>query len=126
MFAGITKYWSLLTALLKAKKEITVTMKEHNWKSTKFFIAIVNIVLSLIAVGMKFVSGELGLYIIFGISALYYVANVVSKMTPTTKDDEFLAAIKDAVLKLGINPEQPPVLPKKEEAPVIPGDQNPK
>lgn len=119
MLGNIKKYWALIWGLLSAKKEITKAMQENNWKSTKFFITIINIVLSLVAVGLKFIPAQTGLWVIFGISALYFVANVIAKITPSKKDDEFLAALRDSIIKLGIKPEETPVVPapetKKEE-----------
>ena len=128
MFAAISRYWSLITAVLKAKKEINNVMKEENtWKSRKFFITIINIVLALVGIAMEFIPAPLGAKIILVISVAYFIANVISKMTPTTKDDEVLAAIRDAIVKLGIDPDKQPVLPAPAPKPEeVPGAENPK
>ena len=117
MFKAISRYWSLIGGILSAKKEITKVMQEHSWNSTKFFVTIINIVLSLVAVGLKFVPAATGLWIVFAISSVYFLANVVAKMTPTTADNEFLAALRDSVIKLGIKPEEIPQAPAKAEIP---------
>ena len=113
MFKSIGRYISILKAALKAKKEITKVMQDHSWKSTKFFITIINILLSLLAAGLHFLPAATAAWLIFGISALYFMANVISKMTPSKKDDDFLAALRENILKLGIKPEEVPMAPAK-------------
>lgn len=117
MFKNMALFWKLGKEALRGKKEINAAYKDNGWKSRKFFIAVINIGLSVLAVGMSYIPAAQAAWIIFGISSLYFVANVVSKMTPSTADDEFLAALRANIERLGIKPEEIPVAPANPEEP---------
>jgi len=59
-------------------------------KTSEFQLAVVNILASLIMLGLGKISAEMAISIMAGISGLYIVARVITKFTKTTKDDEIL------------------------------------
>lgn len=94
-------------------------METHGWKSTRFWITLITIMLNVFGLIAGMLPATTVAWIVFGLTAIYVVFRTLSKITPTLKDDEIVAALEEPLKKIGVDTAKTeiPEVPKVPELP---------
>ena len=104
MFAKIKALW----AVLKMKKEAGKLMedaKRAGWKTTEFWVNGIVMLITLYAGIAGILPATVTATVVSALAAVYTIARVVVKLTPSKADDEAIARIGKVLLeKLNVSP----------------------
>jgi uncharacterized membrane protein YfcA len=96
---NILEQIKLLIALKKFLEG--VKQMKAGWKSTEFWVTLLGVIGSLVGSIAGMLPPELVVKIVAGLVIVYTIARTITKLTPSTKDDELVAKIGEIINKLG-------------------------
>ena len=94
---NLKAYWNIAKALLKIKSEVSKMNDKPAWRSTAGLLNILSLILTAFAGFQGILSAELAAKILAGLVMVFTVANAIVKFTPSKKDDEFLAKVRELI-----------------------------